>query len=303
MTGSRPRNTVLLYLLGAVLLWGTSFVAIKTAMRDFEPMTVMWLRMAIASLAFAPLWSRVPRPAYRPGDWKLLGASALFLPCLYYLLEGYAVQLTTSSQAGVISSIMPLIVAAGGWVLLRDRPSPRSAAAIAVSLVGVAVLSLGGSAQEAAPNPALGNLLELGAMFAAAGSTLSIKRLSERYGAWFLTGTQAAVGAVFFLPFALRGGPGPLLHASALSWACVGYLAIGVSLVAFGLYNSALARLPASAAALAINMIPGVALLTGWLLLGESLTAAQLLAAVVIVGAVVFAETGTHPIEPAQEIV
>jgi drug/metabolite transporter (DMT)-like permease len=277
---------------GAVLFWGTSFVAVKTALDSFSPMTVSWLRMVIATVAFAPFWPRVAKPRYQRGDWKLLALTGLLMPCLYYLFESYAVRYTTSSQAGVISAIVPLLVSAGAWLFLKERVGVRAAAAIAISLGGVAVLSLGATAGGSAPNPVLGNMLELLAMVAAAGSQLVIKHLSTRYGPWLLTGMQAAVGTVFFLPGAFMSGPSAWTHATPAAWASVAYLGIVVTLGAFGLYNTALAKLPASRASLSINLVPAVALLAGWIVRGESLTAVQFAACATIVGAVVWGESG-----------
>jgi drug/metabolite transporter (DMT)-like permease len=295
---TQARLRPLVYLAGTVFFWGTSFVAIKIALGSFSPMMVMWLRMIIASIVFLPFWRRVPRPEARPGDWRFLALAVLFIPCLYYLFEGYAVQFTTSSQAGVISAIMPLMVAAGAWLLLGERLGWQSAVGIAVSIVGIAILSSAGVAQESAPMPALGNLLEFGAMLAAAGSTLIVKHLSTRYDGWFLTGLQAAVGLVFFAPLALAHGASGWSSATPQAWIAVLYLGTLCSLGAFGLYNSALKLMPASRAALAINLIPAIALIAGWLLLGESLTPLQVGASVLIVGAVVFAEVSGHvPVE------
>ena len=304
MSTPKPRRSVLplLYLGGAVFFWGTSFVALKTALDSFSPMTVMWLRMAVATIVFAPFWRRIPRPDYRRGDWKVLLLAAICIPCLYYLLEGYALQFTTSSQAGVISAIVPLLVAGGAWLFLHEQLTWRGSAAIALSLAGVAALSLGGSAQENASAPLLGNLLELLAMVAAAGSMLAIKHLSSRYDPWLLTGLQAAVGAMFFAPLAFASNPSTWLAAAPVAWACIAYLGIAVSLGAFGLYNSALKLLPASRASLAINLIPAVALLAGWAVLGESLSWVQLAACAVIVGAVVFAESGPDPIRVEEPL-
>jgi len=290
----------LLLLGGGVLFWGTSFVAAKTALETFTPMTVMWLRMIIATLAFAPFWLRVPRPEYRRGDWKVLLLAAACIPCLYYVLEGYALLFTTSSQAGVISAIVPLLVASGAWVFLHERLAWRSVVAITLSLAGVAALTLGATARQSAPNPLLGNLLELLAMVGAAGSMLAIKHLSTRYDPWLLTGMQAAVGAVFFAPMAFASNPATWLSAPPLAWLCVAYLGIAVSLGAFGLYNSALKLMPASRASLAVNVVPAVALLAGWAVLGESLSWVQLAGCAVIVGAVIFAESGPDPV-PAEE--
>ena len=297
MPDRAPRPILPLVLLGgAVLFWGTSFVAIKIALESFPPMAVMWLRMVVATVAFAPFWRRVPRPEYRSGDWKVLAIAALCIPCFYYLFEGFAVLFTTSSQAGVISAILPLMVAGGAWLLFRERLSWRSGVAIALSLVGVGVLSFAGVAQPSAPNPVLGNVLELLAMVAAAGSMLAVKHLSVRYDPWLLTGMQAAVGAVFFLPFALAAHPTTWFSAQPAAWASVGYLGVFVSLGAFGFYNSALKTMPASRASLSVNLVPAVAVLAGWLVLGEALTLWQLAACAVIVGAVLYAELG-NPIE------
>lgn len=298
MPQSPPRHShvvPLLCLTGAVIFWGTSFAATKTALASFSPMTVIWLRMMVATVVFAPAWFFLPRPRYRSGDVKWLALIALLQPCIYYLAEGYAVQLTTSSAAGVISAIVPLLVALGAWLFLRERLTGRAAAAIAISLVGVAMLSVGGEAQQAAPNPVLGNILEVIAMTSAAASMVALKHLSSRYNAWFLTGLQAAVGAAFFLPGAVAGLPGAWQSAQPIAWASVAYLGVAVSLAAFGLYNMALTRMPANRAAIAINAVPAVALLSGWLLLGEMLTPLQLTACAVIVGAVVLAETGSAP--------
>lgn len=292
MSSSKSNRLVpLLCLAGAVLFWGTSFVATKSALSHFSPMTVIWLRMAVASVVFAPVWFFLPRPEWRPGDVQWLALVALLQPCIYYLAEGYAVKFTTSAAAGVISAIVPLLVAAGAWLFLKERLSTRSAIAIGVSLAGVALLSVGGQAQATAPNPVLGNVLEVVAMTCAAGSMIAIKHLSTRYGAWFITGLQAAVGTVFFLPGALLGDPGSWSAAPTGAWVAVGFLGTFVSLAAFGLYNMAVVRMPANRAALAINLVPAVALVAGWFLLGESLSPLQLAGCAAIVGAVLFAET------------
>lgn len=303
MQPSRASRVIpLLCLLSAVTFWGTSFAATKTALDTFPPMTVIWLRMVIATLVFAPVWFFVPKPQYRRGDVRWLALVVLLQPCIYYLAEGYAIQLTTSSAAGVISAIVPLLVAAGAWLFLREHLSARSMVAIAISLVGVAMLSVGGHSQASAPNPILGNALELLAMISAAGAMIAIKHLSARYNAWFLTGLQAATGAVFFLPGAIAGGTTGWVAATPIAWASVVYLGTFVSLGAFGLYNTAVTKMPANRAALSINLVPAVALLSGWLVRGESLSLLQLAACAVIVGAVVLSETGAAPLEPSEGI-
>jgi drug/metabolite transporter (DMT)-like permease len=300
VNGARLRP--LLYLAVAVLFWGSSFVATKTAMQSFSPMAVMWLRMVVASLVFLPIWRRVPRSDRRPGDRRYLLLAVLFVPCLYYLFEGFALRFTSAGQAGAVSAVLPLLVAAAAWPLLGERLSWQSAVRIAVAIAAIAMLSFSGVEQDAAPRPLLGNVLMFGAMLAATGSTLTVKHLSLRYDPWFLTGLQAAVGVVFFAPLAFAAGVPDVAAAPLAAWAALLYLGVVCGLGAFGLYNSALKLLPAHRAALAINAIPVVALLGGWLVLGEALTWTQLVACGLIIGAVVFAEVSGHTATDEQPV-
>lgn len=269
-------------LAGAVFLWGTSFTATKAALSGFAPMTVIWLRMALASLMVLALSRRIPAPDYRKGDWKVLGFLCLMQPCLYFLLEGYAISLTTSAQAGMISALVPLFVALGAWAVLKEPMSFMGMCGLVVSIGGVVWLSMGGAPDASAPNPALGNLLEVGAMVAAAAYMVVMKRLSSRYSTWWLTGMQCVAGAVFFLPGLFLTPLPSLADIPTTAWMGVAYLGLFVTLGAFGLYNMAMTWLPAGRAALSINLVSPVALVAGWLLLGESMTVPQLTACGVI---------------------
>jgi len=294
-------------LIGAVLLWGTSFSAMKAAMAGFQPMAVVWIRMALGTLVFLPFWGRVRKPEYRRGDWKWLVLLGLFEPCLYFLLEAYAIRYTTSSQAGMISGIVPLLVAGGAALFLKERLPVPALVGLLVSVGGVFALSLVGAPAAGAPNPALGNLLELLAMVCATGYMLVLKRMSTRYDPWVLTGLQSAMGALFFLPGALMSHPATWLAAPRSAWVAAIYLGCLVTIGGLGLYNVAISRMHASRAAMAINLIPLVAVVTGWLVLGERLTPLQGLACAAILGGVILGEIGSPEIaletaEPPQPV-
>ena len=287
-----------LCLAGAVLLWGTSFVATKYALTGFSPLAVIFLRMLLASLLLGLVWSRVPKAGRQPGDLKWLGLMCLLQPCLYFLLEGYAVALTSSAQAGMISALVPLLVAAGAYVFLREGLSKRMLVGLGLSLCGVVWLSLGGAADASAPNPALGNLLELLAMCCASGYMLVLKHLSSRYDSWHLTGLQVFAGALFFLPGALATQPAWLADPAAAfasvpgqAWLAVAYLGGVVTLGAFGMYHRAVMSLPSAQAAASINLVPLVAVLAGWVMLGEALAPAQLAACGLILAGVLLGQT------------
>ena len=290
----RPRLAGTLPLVGlaaAVILWGTSFVATKAALTGFGPLVVAAMRMLISSAVMMPLWSRVPAPDRRPGDWRLLAVIALCYPCLYYVFEGNALTLTTAGQAGTVSALVPLLVAVGARVFMSEHLSGRAVVGLITSLMGVVVLSLASPGQTGAPDPALGNALEVLAMVTYAVSMLTLKRLTSRYNPWFLTGLQFLVGAVLFLPAVLLTPLDAWGRAPLDAWIGIVYMGLLVTILPAGLYNFALSRMAAGRTAMAINLVPVVALVTGWAMLGDNLAPLQLVACVVVFGGVVLGQT------------
>ncbi|MGE4298106.1 MAG: DMT family transporter [Desulfovibrionaceae bacterium] len=279
----------------AMLIWASSFIAMKVAVMAFDPMLAICARMVIAALCFACLAPRLRGMAYRKGDWRYMAFMAFCEPCLYFVCEGYALRLTSASQAGMVSATLPVMVAVGAWFVLREKLGPRAWLGLALAVAGVAWLSLSGEATEAAPNPLAGNLLEFLAMVAATGYMLTLKKLTSRYSPLFLTAVQAVGGSIFFLPVvAATGGfaaplPDPLPLGPALA---VLYLGTAVTLGAYGLYNFGVSRLEAGKAAAYINLIPVLAVLMGWLFLDETLTPPQYAASALVLAGVLLSQGG-----------
>lgn len=258
-------------------LWGSSFIALKLAFTELPPMWVIFGRMALGSLVFLLAWRWRGRIEYRAGDWKYLLGLAACEPCLYFIFEALALQRTSASQAGMITALLPLLVAVGAYLTLRERITRTTLAGFLLAVVGAVWLSLAGDADEHAPAPLWGNFFEFLAMLCATGYTLLLKHLSSRYSAFALTALQAFVGSLFFLPLALFNAGLPA-EISAQGWGSVVYLGIVVTVGAYGLYNFGVGRLPASQASGFTNLIPVFTLLMAVLFLGERLNAWQLLA-------------------------
>ncbi len=281
-----------LALLAVVLLWGISYPTMKIVVQALGPWAVMWARMAVAMAILAPLAPRLMPREVRKGDLLPLLLMALCMPCLYFLFEANALRYTSSAQAGVISSSVPLLVAVGARLFLAEPLSRTTLAGLVLAIAGVAWLTLAGAPSESAANPLLGNTLEMGAMLCAAASMLLIKRLSERWSPWTLTAAQTVCGFLFFLPGApavLSGAP--LAHGWPVLLTLL-FLGSCVTLGAFGLYNWGMSRLPASSASAFINLVPVTAVLMGWLILGETLNPAQLAASACVLAGVWLSQGG-----------
>lgn len=285
-----PRTAWCLLIL-AMVIWGSSFMVIKIALIDLQPMTLVWFRMLVGLLAIAFISCWFPRPHIARADFPALILMALFEPCLYFLFETHALVFTTSAAAGVTMSLLPLSVAlASAWFL--DEPLSRRTLWLVVSMVGAMLLAAGADIQQTAPRPILGSLLIVGAILAATAYTVVIKRLIHRYSVQTLVGMQCVIGALFYTPiWWVLDGSWPRI--SATGWSAVMYLGIVVTLGAYGLFTRALSTLPATAAGAATNLVPVVAVVCGLVFLEERLTLAQWIGiAAVFFGLIAWQQTG-----------
>jgi drug/metabolite transporter (DMT)-like permease len=290
------RGVAVICLIVATALWGSAFIALKLAFTELPPLWVIFARMALGSLVFLLAWHWRGHVQYRPGDWKYLLGLAACEPCLYFIFEALALQNTSASQAGMITALLPLLVAIAAYVFLRERINRSTLAGFLLAMCGAVGLSLAGSADEHASNPMLGNFYELLAMLCAAAYTLLVKRLSARYSAFMLTAMQAFIGTLFFLPLAALEAPLPQTI-SALGMATLLYLGVVVTVGAYGLYNFGISRLSATEASGYTNLIPLFTLAFAVPLLGETLNTLQMLAAAVLFGGVALSQwRGATPV-------
>ena len=187
----------------AMLIWGSSLVALKIAFQGYHPMVVIFGRMLVASICFLIFIPSFCKLTFTRKDVKYLLLMSAFEPCLYFIFEAKAIENTTASQAGMIFAILPLLVAVGAWVILKERISRQTIIGFSIAMTGAFWLSLAGEATASAPHPLLGNFYEFLAMVCAAGYTIVLKHLTARFPIIFITASQAFIGSIFFFPFLL----------------------------------------------------------------------------------------------------
>jgi drug/metabolite transporter (DMT)-like permease len=263
-------------LIGAMVLWGSSFIALKIAFRAYDPMVVIFGRLILASFCFLLFWHHLTGGVqYRRGDWRWLLLMAFCEPCLYFIFEAKAIENTSASQAGMITALLPLMVAVAARFFLRERLHARMMVGFAAAVAGAVWLSWKAVPTANAPRPVLGNFFEFLAMVCAVGYTIILKYLSLRYSPSLLTAVQAFVGSVFYLPFLLL--PSTVLpgHIDLSAAAAVAYLGVCVTIGAYRLYTFGISRISASQASAFVNLIPVFTAVLGHVILGEVMTAGQ----------------------------
>ena len=273
-----------LALIGAMLLWGSSFIAMKVAVMAYDPLLVILARMLLGSMVFGLLFIRFrsARSRFRRGDLWLILFMALCEPGLYFTCEAYALRLTSASQAGMVTAMLPVLVAAAAGLALGEHVRPRSWLGLGLAAAGVVWLSASSRAEESAPHPVLGNLLEFLAMVFATGYMVALKKLTARHSPWFLTAMQSFVGSLYFLPALFLPWTEYPQRLEILPLLAVLYLGLIVTIGGYGLYNFGLSRTQAGRASSYLNLIPVFSVLLGWALLGERFTLPQIAASLLV---------------------
>ena len=133
---------------------GSSFIALKIAFAELSPMWVIFGHMLLGSLVFIAAWRWRGRIEYRRGDWKYLLSLAILrtLPCTSSA-RALALQNTKRlANQHDHGALLPLLVAVGAFIFLRERICRMSLAGFLIAVAGAVWLSLAGTADEHAPN-------------------------------------------------------------------------------------------------------------------------------------------------------
>lgn len=277
-------------LLIAMLTWASSFIALKSAIGPIGPMSVVFGRMVVSSLCFVFFIKGFLKLEFTKKDIKYILLMTAFEPCLYFIFEAKALQLTTASQAGMITSMMPLMTAIGAGIVLKEVITKKLLIGSFIAVMGAVWLSLSAQSSETASNPLLGNTLEFFAMVCGTGYAIAIRHLTKRFSALFLTAVQGFVGTLFFFPLALweYNTLSMNITTEALLW--VVYLGVVVTIGGYGMFNFALSRIEASRASVFINLIPVFTVILAYFFLGEVLKFNEIIASLVILTGVAISQ-------------
>jgi drug/metabolite transporter (DMT)-like permease len=279
-------------------LFGGSFVAIKTGLRELPPVLFAGLRFDVAAavlLCYVALTR--PRTAWLPrtrDDVLGVVAAAVFLVLLNNGLLFLGQGTTTPAAASVMYGLNPVLAPVFAWWLLRERLSWVGALGIGVALGGV-VLIVQPSPAAVADASAVGQLLVLGAAAAVAFGSVLLRRLGPRMDSVALTAWAMAVGALLLHGVSLAAGesPGSVLHVGPATVASLLVVAIPSTAVAYTIYFGLIGRVGPVRANLIAYAVPVFAALFGWLTLGATVSPWTVVGFLVVVAGFALVERDT----------
>jgi len=278
------------------LVWGSTYLGMKVAIGTIPPFVMGCFRFIPAGILLSGVVlvrgrSTIARPSLAQvrdsaivGGFLLIGGTGLV---------AWGEQTIPSGVAALLIGLMPMWLAIFGRVAYGERVHPLVAAGIAIGVLGIAILAwpVGGVGTL---DPAGLLALVIAPVLWAAGTLYAARRAVLPRPALFATGIEMIAGGIGFGILALVTGETTgfeLAAVSATSWFGIVYLIVVGSLIGFTTFAWLLTVAPLPRISTYAYVNPVVAVVLGWLIIGEPLTGRTVVAAVVITVAVVLIVT------------
>lgn len=281
-----------------VFFWSANFIVGKVALREFPPVLLGGLRIALAGLFVTPFfwWKHrngQPKPVLTKSDLPLLLVLGTFGVALNQIFFIVGLNRTSVTHSALIIAMTPILVLLIAAFIGQERITARKAAGMAIAVGGVAVLNAWPSSQPAAAASFEGDLLILLAALTFALFTVYGKTATERHD-------SVTVNTVGWIGGALAVAPLTFWHAhsfafervSVQGWVSLVYMALFPSVICYLIYYYALKWVAASRIAAFSYIQPVLASLMAVFLLGEPVTPQLVAGGAVIFSGVYLAERG-----------
>jgi drug/metabolite transporter (DMT)-like permease len=262
-----PDGAAVAAALVTVLLWASAFVAIRDAGAEVSAGPLSLGRLLVAAVALGAIVA-VRREALPPrADLPRLAVCGLLWFAAYSVVLNTAEQRVDAGTAAMLVNTGPILIALLAGVLL-DEGFPRTLmAGCAIAFAGAVVIGLATS--QRGVDAGWGAALCLAAAAAYAGGVVAQKPLLARTSALQVTFLACVVGALACLPFA-AGLVHDIRAASAPAVAWTIYLGAFPTALGFTTWAFALRRTTAGRMGATTYLVPPIAVLMGWALLGET---------------------------------
>lgn len=258
-------------------IFGLSFLFTKNSIQHINVYTFLAYRFAVASIVMLLLVGvGVIRLSKKP-YWKLWKV-ALFQPILYFVFETNGLRFATSSEAGMLIALIPIVITVLSPLLLKERIKWYQFLFAFLSFFGVFLIVASGGFEQGA---LVGKLLILGAVLSAALYNIFSRKLSAQFTPVETTFFMMITGFVFFFLVSIFTGQFKVtLHPAVIMGAL--YLGVLSSTVAFFLVNFMLSKVPPTVSSLFSNLTTVISVIAGSVIRHEKIAALQILGMVLI---------------------
>ncbi len=265
--------------LGAI--WGASFLFMRVAAKDFGPLPLVEIRLALGAVILFPfLWSA--RGQFSAALWLRLAAVAAINSAIPFALFAWGAERAPAGIGAITNAMAVPFAAMVAFFFFGEHVGLRRASGLVLGFIGVIVLASGRTGGGASVWPAAIAGTTAALLYGIGGNVL--KRYLSGVPASAVASATSLCAALLVAPFAVVTWP----HHSipTISWISAGLLGVLCTGLAYVLYYRLIQRVGATRAAAVTYIIPLFGVVWAWMLLGEALTPSMAIAGGLILSGV-----------------
>jgi len=280
-----------LLIIFTMIAWGTSFISTKIAIAEIPPFTLALLRLSLTSAILWPVFRHLEPTTRLDSTGKRRFAITGFLGItLYFCLENMGLRFTTASNASLITSFAPLLSIALSVMFFRARLSLVEILGVLLGITGSYLTITANGNLDFSSENFVGNLFVIGAMFSWTLYTIFSQKQQARNSDLAIVTYQTIFGTLLLIPFALTEFREWQLF-SLQAFGQILYLAAICSAACYFFYIYALKILDIALTTLYLNLVPVTGVITGFLVLGETIYPSQIVGGLLIISAILTANS------------
>jgi drug/metabolite transporter (DMT)-like permease len=255
----------------ASCFWGCGFFFGKIALEEMNFAHMVLYRFLFAIVVLLPLLV-THRPGLNRREWGLLAVASFLGVPLQFLIQFYALSITTVSHAALMVGTMPVILAVGAAVFAHERMDRVGWMALVGSTCGAGLIALGGGSHAKGGATLTGDLLVVVSLLIALFWILINKELVGRHSHVVVTAYGLLIGTAMLMVWVpVQYGMPPVAGVSVKAWLALAGSGVLCTATTTLLWNWGMTQVPASQAGVLLNMEPLIGSLLGVLVLGERL--------------------------------
>ncbi|MFA9559590.1 DMT family transporter [Evansella sp. AB-rgal1] len=266
--------------------WGSAFIAGNFATRDFDPITVAFLRFFFAAIILVPLMLIKQKNLKLPKgkEWLLLASLGFTGIALYNICFFIATKEAPIVKSSLFIASNPVLIIVLSAIFLKEKITRRNIVGLTLALAGAVIIITEGQFRTIieAGFQRIDIVLFIAVICWALYSVLG-KVALQRFSSIESTTYAIVFGTIMLFPFALFEAEwSQFTQASLLSWGSILHMSIIVSVVSFIMYYQGIRTIGAAKASIFINLMPLSAVIMAILLLGEPLLPVHIIGAVFV---------------------
>jgi drug/metabolite transporter (DMT)-like permease len=275
--------------LTSVVVWGVSFIATKIALDELAPLSIILLRLILASLFLAVL--AVYSNKKFEMNWKNHGGIFILalIASFHLWIQVTGMQYTTAANTGWIIGTAPIFMALVGLLAFKESLSPIRIFGILLAFFGLLLLISKGDLSSIDLLSNKGDFLILASAFTWSVYSAVNKKISLSYSPLLTILFLFIMMAIIISPFSINASAiQSVIDLSTKGWIVIAFLGIFCSGVGYVLWAQALKEMDSVTVGAFLYFEPFVTVFTAWIFLNEEITFVMILSGLIITLGVLF---------------